>query len=54
LPFQNELVSDQHRAVIVYYENTIFALRSHNFMTGKSILKTVPWPILLRTESLPA
>src|SRR5205807_385184 len=54
LPFQDKLVGSQHRTVVVHYQDPICACHAHNFITGKSILKTVPLPGLLRTESLPA
>src|ERR1041385_1493786 len=54
LPFQNELVGQQDGSFVVNYQHAVFTISTHNFTTGKSILKVVPRPIRLFTESLPA
>src|SRR6266853_3546700 len=54
LPFQNEPVSQKDGSFVVNYQHAVFTVSTHNFTTGKSILKVVPWPNRLFTESLPA
>lgn len=54
LPFQNEPVSQQDGSFVVDYQHAVFTVSTHNFTTGKSILKVVPCPTRLFTESFPA
>jgi len=42
LPFQNEPVCQQDGSFVVDYQHAVFTVSTHNFTTGKSILKVVP------------
>src|SRR6476646_2498354 len=54
LPLQNKAVGKQDGSFVVHYQHAVFLIGTHNFTTGKSILKVVPRPTRLLTESLPA
>lgn len=54
LPLKNKTVGEQDGSLVVHHQHAVFLISAHNFTTGKSILKVVPCPRRLFTESLPA
>src|SRR6478735_6544552 len=54
LPLKNKTVREQDGSFVVHHQHAVFLISTHNFTTGKSILKVVPRPTRLLTESLPA
>src|SRR3954469_7308833 len=54
LPLNNKAIGGPGGSFGVHHQHAVFLVGTHNFTTGKSILKVVPRPKRLLTESLPA